>query len=324
MSALPSTRVTPSRAFLNTGLDYAGPFSFKQRSGRGQSVLKCYVALFVCFSTRAIHLELVSDLSTKAFLAALKRFIARRGKPQEISSDCGTNFVGANRELKDLHRQVLSIWKEDIYLNTIASEGIKWKFNPPAAPHFGGLWEAGVKSTKYHLRRVMGNSILTYEEFSTLLTQIEACLNSRPLSPLSSDPTDLNVLTPGHFLIGAPLTASPEPNLLPEPTNYLNRWQVVQQLLQHFWKRWSTEILSNLQQRPKWRTPQPNFKIGELILLKDNNLPPLCWKMGRITETFPGADGLIRVVTIKTSFGEFKRPITKICSLPTDPRLEHF
>lgn len=138
-------------------------------------------------------MELASDLTTNTFLAALRILVSRRGRVSDIFSDCGTNFIGANKEINTLMKQ------------TAETEGVTWHFNPPAAPNFGGLWEAGVKSVKTHVFRVVGNQTLIYEEFLTLLTQIESVLNSRPLCPLSSDPTDFNVLTPGHFLTMEPM-----------------------------------------------------------------------------------------------------------------------
>ncbi|XP_035209891.1 uncharacterized protein LOC118184340 [Stegodyphus dumicola] len=159
----------------------------------------CYVSIFVCFSTKAVHLELVSDLSTSTFLAALKRFITRRGKPSKISSDCATNFKGASKELKEILKNAARIEKSSGLCDYITSEGITWLFNPPTSPHYGGLWESNVKSMKFHLKLVLGTTLLTYEEFLTVLTQVEACMNSRPLCAMSSDPNDFSALTPGHF-----------------------------------------------------------------------------------------------------------------------------
>lgn len=162
----------------------------------------------------------------------------------------------------------------------------------------------------------MGNSLFTLEEFSTLLSQIEASLNSRPLCPLSNDPSDLQVLTPGHFLTGTPLTAIPEPDVSDIPTSRLRRWQLTQKVFQHFWKRWSKEYLSQLQQRPKWCRSSENLKIGDLVLIKNELVPALQWKLGRIIQTFPGSDSHVRVAIVKTATGEFKRPIQKLCLLP--------
>jgi hypothetical protein len=318
MGDLPASRVTPSKAFSTSGVDFAGPFLARERGGRGKKSFKIYIAIFVCFATRAVHLEVVTDLTTQAFLGALKRFISRRGRPLEIISDCATNFVGADRELKSLLGSVLSRSEHSTVFNFSSSEGITWKFNPPAAPHHGGIWEAGVKSMKYHLRRTMGRSLLTLEELFTLTAQIEACLNSRPLCPLSSDPNDLSPLTPGHFLIGSALTAIPEPDLNSTPVTRLDRWQLVQSLTQSFWKRWSKEYLARLQQRPKWYVSQSNISVNDLVLIKNELTPPLKWRLARVLKLHPGRDEKVRVVTLKTESGELTRPITKLCRLPLD------
>ncbi|CAG7823797.1 unnamed protein product, partial [Allacma fusca] len=185
-------------------------------------------------------------------------------------------------------------------------------------PHFGGLWEAGVKSTKHHLKRVVGNTVLTYEEFSTLLIQIEACLNSRPLCPLSTSPDDLSALTPGHFLVGRPLIAISEPDYTKLKINRLSRWQLLQQLHQHFWRRWQAEYLDRLQQRPKWAKIEENLRQGDMVIIKDDRLPPQEWRLGRIIEVHTGPDGLVRVVTVRTAEGTYKRPVVKLCKLPMD------
>ncbi|GFS72855.1 integrase catalytic domain-containing protein [Trichonephila clavipes] len=227
MADLPSDRVNVSRVCTKVGIDYAGPFFIKLYPGKFKKSYKCYVCIFICFAVKAIHLEIVTNCSTDAFLGALKRFISRRGKPHDIFSDNGTNFVGANNELKKILQNLFIKEGKETIENLIASEGIVWHLNPPATPHFGGLWEAGIKSLKSHLKRVIGNTILTYEEFVTLVTQVESVLNSRPLTKISSDPND-SILTPAHFLVGTSLTALPEPDLTNTPINRLNRWQLVQ------------------------------------------------------------------------------------------------
>ncbi|CAG7728743.1 unnamed protein product, partial [Allacma fusca] len=228
MADLTIHRVTPSQPFSHVGIDYAGPVILRNMLGRKSQQYKAYIALFVCFSTTAIHLELVSDLSSAAFIAALHRFTARRGKPQCIFSDNGTNFVGANKELKEFLRLIRTQEHNHAVSHDLSRDGIQWVFNTPAAPHMGGLWESGVKSVKHHLRRTLGDTPLTFEEYATLLSQVESCLNSRPLCPASADPNDLTSLSPGHFLIGAPLQAIPEPNLTILNVNRLSRWQHLQ------------------------------------------------------------------------------------------------
>lgn len=311
MGNFPTDRVSPSvYPFQNVGVDYAGPLTAVSRQGRGCRQIKVYVVLFVCFSVKAIHLELVSDLTSDNYLQALRRFMSRRGKPINIYSDNGTSFVGAYNEIGKFIKSNCSSISEGV-----AQEGINFHFIPPYAPHFGGLWEAGVKSTKYHLNRVLGNCLLTYEELNTTLVQIEAILNSRPLTALSSDPEDMNPLTPGHFIIGRPLTSLPTKDLTDRATSWLTRHQRIEQLRQHFWSRWSKEYISELQQRTKWRSCKNSIKLGSLVLIKEENLPPLKWKLGRIISLHPGTDNISRVADIKTTTGIIRRAFTKICPL---------
>jgi hypothetical protein len=314
MGDLPSCRVEPTTPFLKTGIDFGGPFLLKSMKGRGGKIIKSYISLFVCLSTKAIHLELVGDLTLESTIAALRRFSSRRGRPSDIYSDNATNFTGANSELRELNRLVSSHPFQD----EMSTQGISWHFIPAQAPHFGGLWESGIKSVKGHLRRVIGEQSLTFEEMSTVLAQVEACLNSRPLCPLTTDPNDLSALTPGHFLIGKPLTAVADPDLSHLKINRLSRWQLVQRMTQEFWKRWHAEYLTQLQQRHKWMKKGTNIKVGDLVLIKDENACPQKWSMGRIAFVHPGKDDIVRAVTIKTSTGTITRPIVKLCLLPND------
>lgn len=309
MGNLPKIRLTPARPFTNTGVDYAGPLNIRVSKGRGNKSYKGYLALFICLATKAIHIEVVSDLTSVAFIAALKRFIARRGLCANIYCDNGTNFIGAQSELQQ---------HNDAVENDLASHGIQWHFIPPLSPHFGGLWEAGVKSMKHHLRRIIGESTLTFEELATVVAQVEACLNSRPLCPLTEDIDDLNALTPGHFLIGATLLSPPQTDVTNVKLNRLDRWQYVERMHQDFWKIWSQEYLARLHQRPKWATTQRQIKIGDLVLVKDGHLAPSQWPLARVIECHPGTDDIVRVVTVKTQSGILKRNITHISLLPIE------
>ncbi|XP_055840517.1 uncharacterized protein LOC129908191 [Episyrphus balteatus] len=315
MGNLPAARVRMAKPFSHTGVDYAGPIDIKSWKARGAKILKGYFAVFICLATKAIHLEVVSDLTTQAFLAAFRRFTARRGSCQHVYSDSGTNFVGANNELAKMLNEAKHDFKE--IATTLANYGTNWHFIPPASPHFGGLWEAGVKSVKYHLKRVVGMERLTFEELATLLAQIEACLNSRPLCPLSDSIDDLNALTPAHFLVGESLHAVPQGETNTN-ISHLDRWRRVQLMSEMFWQKWNSEYLSRLQQRPKWTQIKEMPKTGDLVLLKDERLPPTYWNLARIETTHSGTDGLVRVVTVKTKNGSMKRPIAKICLLPSN------
>ncbi|XP_029679590.1 uncharacterized protein LOC115245421 [Formica exsecta] len=198
----------------------------------------------------------------------------------------------------------------------LTHDGTTWVFNPPAAPHFGGKWEAAVKSVKHHLRRTIGETALTYKKLTTLLVQIEAILNSRPLCPLSDDPEDLAALTPGHFIIGAAPTTIPEPSLSSVPLTRVSRWQLIQQQFQHFWSRWSVECLQRQLAISKWHHPSTQIKVGSLVLLTDERFSPSKWPLARVTRLHLSSDGLCRVVTLKTAITELKRPITKLAVLP--------
>ncbi|XP_039452434.2 uncharacterized protein LOC120431370 [Culex pipiens pallens] len=315
MGDLPSARVTAALPFSRTGVDYAGPFYLKE--GRLRSPRKAYVCVFVCMSTKAIHLELVGSLTTDGFIGALHRMVSRRGMVSEMKSDNGTNFVGGDRRLTELKE----LLKSDVLKTKIEEfcqpRGIVWSFNPPKAPHQGGLWEAGVKSMKRHLNRVLNESHLTFEEMCTLLCQIEAILNSRPLIPQSDDPRDYQALSPGHFLIGRELTAVAEPYYDGVKENALSRYQLIQRRKQAYWRRWSNEYLTTLQRRGKWFKDPTLLREGLLVVMKEDNLPPQTWKLARIVETHPGHDGIVRVVTVRTSNGNlYKRSTKELAVLP--------
>jgi len=338
MGNLPKSRISKARPFLYTGVDYAGPIQVSPTKGRGQHTVKAWIAVFVCFTTKAIHLELVGDYTTDAFLASLKRFVSRRGKPQVMYSDEGTNFKGASNQLSSFQDEMINILENHEIARSLAADGIHWKFNPPGSTPLGGLWEVAVKSMKYHLYRSANSTNLTIEEMMTFLCEIGACLKSRPLTPMSNDPNDLSALTPGHFLIGEPLVGVPGLDLTQTKMNRLDRWETMQQIKTHFWNRWSSEYLHTLQNRPKWLSQEVNFKIGDMVLIKDESMAPLKWKMARIIEVHPGKDEKVRVVSLKIASiritepkkgiknldrfefytSVIKRPIHKLVRLPYD------
>lgn len=233
MGNLPSFRVSPASPFFNCGVDYAGPFLIKSKSGRGAKLVKSFICVFVCFATKCIHLELVMDLSTDTFSAALKRFIARRGLRLNIYSDNGKNFIGAKSELKELGNFLQNDDIQENIYGSLQTQKILWHLIPPRALNFEGLWEAGVKSVKFHLKRIAGNVHFTYELFYRFWMQVEAVLNSRPLCPLSSDPSDVEPLTPADFLIGRKLTTMPEPDLNHVTIGRLSHYQHVLRMSQH-------------------------------------------------------------------------------------------
>ncbi len=242
MGMLPLERTTPAPPFYHTGVDYAGPFYIRKGHTRRPVYVKSYVAVFVCFSTRAVHLELASDLSTQAFLSALQRFIARRGAPKVIHSDNGTNFVGAHDEIQEAQRMLRSKATQEALLQQCQRDNIEWQFIPPAAPHFGGLWESAVRIMKTQLIKLIGKAKLTYEELNTILTTGEAILNSRPIVPLDKTDKEFSLMA-GHFLIGRPLRALPPILKSKGGPLTLRRWNLVRKLQEELWIKWKAHYL---------------------------------------------------------------------------------
>ena len=222
MGNLPSVRLSQSRPFFKVGIDYCGPFYIKEKKFRNRSRVKVYVVVFVCLAIKAIHLEVVSDMSSDGFVVALKRFVARRGKPFNIYSDNGKNFVGSKNELLELYALLNSKAHQKICDRVCANEGIKWHFIPPLSPHFGGIWESAVKAFKHHLERVITDQLFTFEEFNIFVIEVEGILHSLPLTPISADLNDLHVFTPGHFIIGDALTSLPEADFSQTQSNRLS------------------------------------------------------------------------------------------------------
>ena len=298
MGQLPAARLAQVPPFTTTGIDFAGPFEIKTSKLRKAPTEKGFLCVFVCFSTKAVHLEVVTGMTTEAFLAALKRFTSRRGLPTDIYTDNGGNFRGAAKDLKQLYQLLQTEDWTAVLRAFFLNSHITWHFIPERAPHFGGLWEAAVKSAKYHLKRVMGEQTLTYEEFSTITAQVEACLNSRPLLPVDShSPDGIQPPTPGHALIGRPIVAYPE-TYIPEKSLQINRWNLQQGIVQNFWKAWSNEYFRQMQATHKWKQKQENLCVGDLVMLKDGSEFRTHWGMAWITKVFPGEDGLVRAVEV--------------------------
>lgn len=312
-----SCRVVESaKPFVHTGTDFAGPVKVTVSRGRGIRSTKAYVCLFVCMTTRAVCIELAGNLSTASFLGAFKRFLSRRGPIGRIYSDNGSNYIGAKRTLSELHEFLCSKYHKTDFGNMLAKHRIEWSLNVPAASHFGGNWEANIKSLKNHLYRVIGDQILSFEELSTVLAQIESVMNTRPLCrTLSNDPSEPLALTPAHFLNLTPLKYFPAGEI-DETLHTLSRHELLDKLVQSFWKRWRTEYLHTLQSRRKWNTPVDPITVGTVVILLTDNCPPLHWPLGVVEEVFPGSDGVTRIVRVRTATGSYLRPVVRLCPLP--------
>ena len=308
MADLPQDRVSPDEPpFTHVGVDYFGPFEVK----RGRTALKRYGVLFTCLSIRAVHIEIASSLDTDSFINALRRFIARRGQVSELRSDNGTNFVGAERELKEAIRN----WNLAQIHDTLLQKEIKWVFNPPSGSHHGGVWERLIRSVRKVLNSTLKVQCLDEESLRTVLCEVKAIINSRPITKASTDPNDLEALTPNHLLLLKTMPSLPPGQFQKEDIYARRRWRQVQYMSNLFWKRWITEYLPQLQEHQKWSGVNRNFVPGDIVVIVDDSAPRNSWLTGRIIQTIPDRRGLARLVRIKTKTSCLDRPITKVCLL---------
>ena len=272
---------------------------------------KRYGCIFTCMVTRAVHVEVAHSLDTDSFIMAVRRMIARRGRPKHIYSDNGTNLRGGERELKRCLRQ----WNQSKIADDLSQEDIEWSFNPPGSPHFGGAWERLIRSTKRALAVILGPRSVDDEMLLTVLTEVEAVMNGRPLTHVSTEPTDLEALTPNHFLIGRACPQLPPGVFTDGDLSSRRRWRHAQRLVDHFWQRWKKEYLPSLSTRQKWSQEQDNLRVGDLVLVTDDNLPRGRWPLARVMRTFPGRDSRVRVAEVKTATGVYTRPVARLCPL---------
>ena len=313
MAPLPLSRLKTSlRAFARTSVDYGGPFTTIQ--GRGKRRQKRDLCLFTCLATRAVHLEMAFSLDTDSFLNAFYRMASRRGFPNEMYSDNGTNLKAADKELKQL---ITAIEPEKIQ-ESVANKGVTWLFNPPAAPHFGGVHETMIKAAKKAINGILGHADIMDEELLTAIVGAEGLINSRPLTYQSANPADDTPLTPNHFLhgqIGGQFAPTSVDNTHFNPRK---RWRRDQELVPHFWHRWLREWIPGLSGRKKWDQERRDLHIGEVVLVMSTDTARGNWPLGRVTEVYPGQDGRVRVAKIQVGQGTLTRPVTKLCPLECD------
>lgn len=309
MASLPADRVTPRKPpFTFTGVDCFGPIEVK----RGRTTVKRYGIIFTCLNLRAIHLEVANSLDTDSFINALRRFIARRGKPDEIRSDNGGNFVKGEREL----REAVDEWNQAQIHEFLLQHNTKWIFNPPAGSHHGGVWERCIRTVRKVLKAVSQMQTMSEEGLHTLMCEVEAIVNGRPITKLSDDPRDLEPLTPNHLLLLRAGSAVPPGKFNKDDSYSRCRWRQVQFLADVFWYRWIREYLPILQERQKWHKRHRNITVGDIVLVLDDKKPRNCWPLGRVQEVYTNRrDGLVRSVKVKTSTSVLMRPVDKIVLL---------
>ncbi|KAL7824725.1 hypothetical protein SRHO_G00327720 [Serrasalmus rhombeus] len=280
-----------------------------EKKGRGTA--KRYGVIFTCLVSRAIHLEVANSLDTDACINALRRFICRRGPVATIRTDQGTNFIGSHRELDN---SLKNVDHEKIH-ETLTKDGIKWMFNPPFAPHHGGVWERLIKSLKKILHSLFREQILDDDGLLTALCEVETIMNDCPLTTVSDDPLDLEPLTPNHLLRMKVQPVIP-PGIFQSTDLYVRRrWKQVQYITDLFWKRWIREYLPIMQKRSKWNLIKRNFLPNDLVVIVDDKAPRNSWLLGRILKTFPDKQGLVRAALIKTKNTVLQRPVSKLCLL---------
>lgn len=311
MSPLPMERVTAFQpAFNATGIDYFGPISVTIR----RSTEKRYGVIFTCLASRAVHLEIAYSLTTDSFIMALQRFICRRGTPEHIYCDNGTNFVGAKRELQKTYNIDYSCLAEKSLIY-----GIKWHFNTPASPHHGGAWERLIQSIKKVMNEILKTKSPRPEVLHTVMVQVEAVMNNRPLTYVPIEPNTEAAITPNSLLLGR---SSGLPFLKTTTKNdeiCRKYWRQAESIANQFWRRWVSEYLPTLTRRTKWFSNVNPVQIDDIVVIVDPNTKRNNWPLGKIVSVYPGRDGNVRSVQVKTATGVYDRPVSKIAKLDVKP-----
>ena len=316
MASLPAERVDICVPFEVTGMDVFGPLRVKQG---GRATHKRWVLLFTCLGCRAVHVEVLQDMSTPTTINALVRFHARRPGLRVLYSDNGTNFRGADAELK----KAVEAWNNSSMVETMHLSGIEWRFGPPNCPWFGGIWERLIKSVKKHLAAVLSEEVLQLDVFTTVLVEVEGILNRRPLTYASSDVRDPTVLTPNDFLYPGVVFSSSVRVLPPVPPgggeSLRYQWKNARHLVDKFWDRWSKEYLITLHSRQKWRKSVPNLRVDQVVLLMEQTSPRDQWRMG-VVESVRGDVNHVRSATVRLANGKrMERPSARLVGLEIDP-----
>ena len=310
MGPLPKERIDPKETnplvFDTACMDIAGPVIVTCHAHKQ----KRWILLFVCALTKALHTEIVTSLSTNELKNAIDRFLARRPRPTKFITDNGSNFVGLAKQFNTL------LSSSDFFQTRYP--GITWQFNPPMTPHSGGIFERMVQTLKKCLVQELNAATLDDPQLLQATMRSEFIINSRPITPVSTDPSDLEALTPNHFLLGkmnGPLAPTPDGWPLSRT------WEYIQSVSDKLWIRFQKELLPQLHKMPKWWRKMNPFHPGQLVMVLDSNPLKTSWTRGRIVEVFQGPDQLQRTVTVRTSSGTYKRPVHLLAPLLSEENL---
>ena len=298
---LPACRVSDNPSFSHTGLDFAGPVYFRESHGAGDSA-KAYICLFTCAFTRAVHLELTRGMSVDAFILAFRRFVGRQGLPVTLLSDNAKSFKSSSKEIQ-------SICRSPEVFCYLADQRTTWKFIVAKAPWWGGFWERIVRSIKRCLRKVVGRTTLNFEELITLLIEIESIINCRPLTFVYDDQEGIScALTPAHLIYGCRLASSPSAShfeVVSTNKSLTKRAKNQRHLLTQLTNCWCKDYLLSLceYRAVKGNSQGPSVRIGDIVIVKDDNIKRIFWKMARVVELLKGSDGVARAALINVSNG---------------------
>lgn len=317
---LPGFRTRPTSTFafkVDVGVDAFGPYQVKLTARKNSSTTKVWGLLFLCLQTRAVHIEPVSSMSTKAFLAAFDRFTARRGLCCRLHSDNAGSFVAGGKHLSECAEFLKN--NSDAILSALASKGIEFSNIPPYTPWMAG-WEPLVKLAKKALKPLLCSQNLYYEEYATLFARVEGILNSRPYLVPSADAIDpANLLCPGSFLVGGPLISPPDlTNTDIPPEKISDRYDRLRSIIKVFWSQWHRDVLNTLMQKLKWpKASGQNVAPGQMVWIRDRtDSVPNTWPIAVVEKTYPDPQGNVRVVDVRSTSGIHRRPVRKLVIIP--------
>ena len=296
MSTLPSDRVQPTPPFTHIGMDAFGPIVVKER----RSEVKRWGLLLTCLYSRAVHVEVLNDMTTDSLINALRCFICLRGAVKTIYCDRGINFIGASNELQ---KALQSMKPESTLTKYFADKQIEFKFNSPHASHAGGVWERQIRSIRAVLNGMMAgkyNRRLDTHSLHTAFYEAMAIVNSRPIAVNDLNDPQTPVLNPNHILTSKATCILSPPGAFDGTEVYGRKmWRKSQQFAEEFWTKWKDNYLKELTKRQRWECPQRNVQKGDIVLLIEDNIPRNLWSYGMVDQAEKGSDNKVRKVKIK-------------------------